>query len=79
MKKLLSVLCVVVMFIGCTIPCEQMTPTVGSNKDEPQQCLDCNFNCLLPCKASCDKQQSTDVASCYDICRAQCCTGLADK
>jgi hypothetical protein len=80
MKNIYLMLSVVLCFSACIpIPCEDQADPDQPSSEEPGQCLDCDFNCLLPCKSDCGKQPGTDVNSCYNQCRAQCCNGVANN
>lgn len=80
MKKWLIAL--VLCLSGCigSTPCEQpgvIGNDVSQENEEPSQCLDCNFDCLLPCKQACAKD--LNKTACEDSCRSQCCYGIANN
>lgn len=79
MNKLIAVLGICLSFVGCIAqPCE--TPpmtTLGQTNDQPTQCLDCNFDCLIPCKNGCPNDPNK--AACESACRTQCCYGIGNN
>lgn len=86
MNKFIALVCCLV-FTGCTSICDQQSTGVtltglpgsgvGETAEEPNQCLDCDYNCLLPCKNACPNDFNKSF--CEAECRASCCYGLAEE